>query len=90
MPRVEIHLPAMLASAVGEAVLHVEADTLAGALAAFRREHPRAATHVFDDAGVQRRHVLIFFNEQDTRWTNGQTIVSGGDRLSIVQAISGG
>ena len=86
-----IQLPRMLADAVGERDLRVRAETLDAALDTFRRCHPRAATHVFDDAGRQRRHVLLFLNDRDTRWLDvPNPILRRGDRLSVVQAISGG
>lgn len=91
MVDLQIHLPRMLADAVGERELRVRAETLEAALEAFRRSHPRAATHVFDDAGKQRRHVLLFLNDRDTRWLEGpDRPLREGDRLSVVQAISGG
>ncbi|HEX8341545.1 MAG TPA: MoaD/ThiS family protein [Tepidisphaeraceae bacterium] len=91
MPRISIHLPALLADSLGERELHVDALTLDAALLAFRTAHPRAATHVFDDAGKQRRHVLLFLNDHDTRWIeNPRQPLRPGDCLRVVQAISGG
>jgi molybdopterin converting factor small subunit len=91
MPRIPVHLPPLLADAVGAAEVQVDAGTLTAALDGFRRRHPRAATHVYDDTGRQRRHVLIFLNDRDTRWIEDPSLaLRDGDRLRIIQAISGG
>ncbi len=91
MPRISVHLPSMLAAAIGSARVEVDASTLEEAIAALRRDHPRIATHVFDDLGRQRRHVLLFLNDRDTRWITPAPIpLASTDTLSIVQAISGG
>ncbi|MBC7783033.1 MAG: MoaD/ThiS family protein [Burkholderiales bacterium] len=81
----------MLAEAVGIGSVSYRAATLGEAISLLKSHHPRIATHLFDDAGAQRRHVLLFLNDRDTRWLdNPDEPLADGDRLSIVQAISGG
>lgn len=90
--RVEVHLPGLVAEALGGTrVVSVEAGTIAEALRAIRETYPRLAVHVFDDAGELRRHVLVFHNENSTRWLDSLDVpLKPGDRFQIVQAISGG
>lgn len=91
MPLLTVHLPALLADALQMHGCVVDAQTLSDAVAQLRKLHPRLATHVFDDHGKQRRHVLMFLNDQDTRYLNPpDPALQPGDRLTIVQAISGG
>lgn len=90
--RVTIELPSLLgAAAGGERSIGVEADTLAGALAALVERHPALDTHLFDEAGGLRQHVLCFLNERNSRWLESQDVeLSDGDTITILQAVSGG
>ena len=91
MARLTVHLPQLLAESLGVTAASIDAATLSQAVAVLKRDHPAIATHVFDDHGLQRRHVLLFLNDADTRWLdNPDPPLRDGDRLSIVQAISGG
>ena len=91
MVDVPVQLPALLADSVGMRSFMLSATTVREALAAIRREQPRVAVHVFDDAGAIRRHVLIFYNDTSTRHLETlETPLSPGDKITIIQAISGG
>ncbi len=52
---------------------------------------PALATYVFDDQRAVRRHVAVFVNRQlvQDRATLSQP-VADGDRVFVVQALSGG
>ena len=64
--KVEVSLPSLLAdSAGGKRRFTVEADTLAGALAAMLEAHPLLRPHLYDEAMRTRKHVLIFFNDEN-------------------------
>ena len=69
----------------------IEAETLEGALQTIRQEHPRLATHLFDEQNKFREHVLCFLNEQNSRWLDDFSVkLNDGDRLLFMQAVSGG
>lgn len=92
MAEVTLEVPAILSDCTaGRRRLSVEAETLADALSSVRVEWPTLATHVFDEAGAIRPHVLVLYNGKATRWgLDPRTPLAQGDRLQIVQAISGG
>ncbi len=90
MPHVTIAIPRILQdSAGGLPRLELEAERLAGACAEIRRRWPLLATHVFTDAGDLRPHVLLLHNDRLASRGSDATL-SPGDRLEIVQAVSGG
>jgi sulfur carrier protein ThiS len=65
--------------------------TLAAAIERLLHSYPLLRRHLLTDAGELRKHVLIFHNEENASarpWS--QITVSDGDRVAIVQAVSGG
>ena len=91
MPAVNVELPGLLADILGVRSLTVDADTVRGALAAVVAECPALSTHLFDEQGELREHVLCFHNDTNTRWLKGGDVpVAAGDRITIMQAVSGG
>lgn len=90
MASVTIEIPRVLReSAGGRARLELEADRLGAACARLRADWPVLATHVFTESGALRPHVLLLLND---RLTGGDpdAPLAAGDRLAIVQAVSGG
>ncbi len=92
MPRVTVDLPSMLSRITGApAAVSVEASTLRSALDAVVEQHPALASHLFDEQGVFREHVLCFHNQTNTRWLPSPDVaMSDGDTVTILQAVSGG
>jgi len=69
----------------------IEAATLAEALQRLRETYPLLRTHIYDEAERLRPHVLIFYNDESTRWLERLDVpLQPGDRLEILQAVSGG
>ena len=68
MPRITVQLPSLLAPIVDTDRISIEASTVGGALQALVELHPTLRTHLFDESGSLRRHVLCFHNERNTRW----------------------
>lgn len=92
MAEVTLEVPALLSDATdGATRLSLSADRLSTALVELRQRWPVLATHVLNDAGELRPHVLLLLNGQCTRWlTTPDADLSPGDRLTILQAVSGG
>lgn len=92
MARVSLDVPRVLRDSVdGRARLDLEADRLDGLAAEIRRRWPTLATHVFTEAGELRPHVLLLHDDRLLpRGPLGGTRLTDGDRLEIVQAVSGG
>ena len=90
--QIEIIIPGMLRDCVGgKSSFFVDATTITDALRIIQRDYPLLRVHVWDDAGSLRQHVLIFYNDTGIRWMPSLDVpLKAGDRLQIVQAISGG
>jgi len=90
--RVTCELPSVLDGIVGgRRQVEVEASTLAGALDALVAELPALRTHLYDERGAFRQHVLCFHNERNTRWLDDlEVAVADGDVIRFLQAVSGG
>ena len=72
--------------------MFVEAATLAGALHAVRDSFPNLRTHVWDETGAARQHILIYLNDESITWIDDHDgrALREGDELFIIQAVSGG
>jgi molybdopterin converting factor small subunit len=92
MTHVTLEVPRVLRDCTaGRAAVELEADRLDTAHMAIRRHWPVLATHVFTETGELRPHVLMLHNDRLTRWMERRDVpLAAGDRLTIVQAVSGG
>lgn len=90
--KIEVTIPSLLAGSTGaKRRFHLEAATLAGALDRLLEEHPLLRPHLYDEAMRTRKHVLIFFNDENLATiANRETPLKPGDRLQVIQAVSGG
>ena len=90
--KIEVTLPGLLAdSAGGKRRFSVEADTLSGALAAMLVAHPLLRPHLYDEAMRTRKHVLIFLNDENVATLPDRVMrLRSGDRIQVLQAVSGG
>ncbi len=88
----EVRVPGMLRSCTDQrGRFTVQAATLAEAMQVLLATYPLLRVHLFDEQGAQRRHVLFFYNDQDMRkLPRWDFPLRPGDRLSVVQAVSGG
>jgi len=92
MANVTIELPTLLHHVVdGRSAIDVQAQTLRGALDALIESEPALRVHLFDESGSIREHVLIFHNDTNSRWMDSlDAPVADGDRITVMQAVSGG
>jgi molybdopterin converting factor small subunit len=91
MARTTVVLPSMLRAVVGVDTIEAEGATLDAALEDAFRKCPALKVHVVDERGAFRQHVLCFLNEQNTRWRDAaKRPLKDGDRITILQAVSGG
>ncbi len=88
----EVSVPPMLRDCVsGQARFSITANTLDEGIQRLFDTYPLLRVHVYDEAKRLRKHVLIFFNEESVSWLDRLDIpVRTGDRLTILQAVSGG
>lgn len=89
---VEVTIPALLADCTGgRSTFEIAAITVADALDRMRRTYPLLRRHLFDESGVLREHLVIFYNERNIRRLESlDTPLKPGDRIVVLQAVSGG
>lgn len=88
----EVAIPGLLRDCTGGAArVTVEATTISDALDRLLGAWPLLRVHLFDETGRLRRHVLIFHNQDSiARLPHLDVPLRHGDRLQIIQAVSGG
>ena len=92
MANVTVDLPSMLSNVLG-GTKRIEAagTTCREALQDAFSRHPGLEVHLLDEEGELRQHVLCFINEENTNWSDGlEQSLADGDRITILQAVSGG
>jgi molybdopterin converting factor small subunit len=89
---ITVRLPLVLAQVTGgERQFCVTGGTLREALDDLIEQQPGLGVHLFDEAGVMRRHVLCFCNEEFRRGRDGLEVpVRAGDTITILNSVSGG
>lgn len=86
---IALTIPHMLAELVRtERTQVLEADSVRDALDALCAAFPQLRVHLFDETGSLRSHVSCFLN--DSSVTDLGRPVGRGDRIVILQAVSGG
>lgn len=90
--QIDVTIPGLLADcAGGKRQFPLEAATLAEALQRLLETHPRLRPHLYDEGMSLRRHVLIFFNDDNVATIQDRNRpLRAGDRLLVLQAVSGG
>ena len=69
----------------------LEADTLSGALQKLVTHYPLLHVHLYDEQEQLRRHVLIFYNQENIAWLPRLDLaLQPGDTLTVLQNVSGG
>jgi molybdopterin synthase sulfur carrier subunit len=89
---VDVTVPGLLRDCVGGTTrFRVAGGTLAGALEAMRQAYPLLRIHLYDEQGQLRQHVKIFYNSECIDWLEHLNIpLKPGDRIDVLQAVSGG
>lgn len=89
---IDVTIPGLLADCTGgRRRFTLEADTLAGALQRLIADYPLLRPHLYDEAMRTRKHVLIFFNDENVATIADRNVpLHPGDRLQVLQAVSGG
>ncbi|MGH8957937.1 MAG: MoaD/ThiS family protein [Acidimicrobiia bacterium] len=92
MARAVVKLPRLLEQAVGTIRrVDVTGSTIGEAMSDLLRQHPTLRVHLFDEQNQLRPHVLCFHNGTlDRDLTDGNALLSDGDEIVFLQAVSGG
>ena len=90
--QIEVTIPSLLADcAGGRRRFPLEAATLAEALQRLPEAYPRLRPHLYDEGMRLRRHVLMFYNDDNVAAIEDRDVtLKPGDRLLVLQAVSGG
>lgn len=90
--QLEVGVPGLLADCTGgKKYFSIEAQTLESALDSVFSTYPLLRLHVYDETGTRRPHVLIYYNGESIDWIDRLDVPLGsGDRIDILQAVSGG
>jgi len=89
--KVTLGAPGLLRECVGgQFRAPLEATTPSQAIAGMIADYPRLKVHVFDEAGAVRAHVFLALNGRKLRDGDLDIRLRDGDRLDVVQAVSGG
>jgi molybdopterin synthase sulfur carrier subunit len=90
--QVEVSVPALLQDCTtGRKRFVLEAATLRGAIERLLATYPLLRLHLYDEAGALRPHVLYYLNDENVAWLKGVDVpLRPGDRLSVLQNVSGG
>ncbi|MCQ6558930.1 MoaD/ThiS family protein [Paenibacillus mendelii] len=90
--RIDIVVPFLLADCTGgKSGFSLEADTLEEAIQGLFAEYPLLRHHVYNEEGQIRQHVLLYYNDENIEWLDNRQIpLQTGDRLLVLQAVSGG
>ena len=91
---ISIVLPsALMRYSRGTGAVSVDAScaTVAGALAELAGQWPAVTDRVLTEQGELRRHVNVFVGDESIRFLEGlETLVTDGETITIVPAVSGG
>lgn len=89
---VSVSIPSLLEDCVGGRTrFSVDGATLAEALDALLTTYPLLRLHLYDEAQRLRKHVLLFYNDQNiARLERLDMPLRPGDRLTVLQNVSGG
>lgn len=89
---VDITVPGLLRDCTGgRAGFKLDADTIQGVLDALLATYPLLRVHLFTESGGIREHVLLYYNDDNIAWLENLDVkTKPGDRLQVLQAVSGG
>ncbi|QPJ63623.1 MAG: MoaD/ThiS family protein [Candidatus Nitronauta litoralis] len=90
--QLQIQVPSILAHCLsGNQETSLHASQLDEALEILWQEYPLLKHHCLTKSGNIRPHILIYFNEDNIKWLDSlECKITEGDRLTILQAVSGG
>ncbi len=89
---ITVHVPGVLRSyCAGASRLTLSAPTVRAALEQIETRYPSLHRNLCDETGTVRRHINLFVNTTHIRDRDGlDTVLSPGDEVLVVPAVSGG
>ena len=92
MAAITLTVPGLLRDSIGGATnATIDATTTADAVAVMLRTFPGLKVHLYDERGQLREHVFLALNGRSLKGVSDLSEpLRDGDRLAVVQAVSGG
>lgn len=92
MARLTLGVPGLLRECIGGAGprVQIEGSTPSQAIENMIARYPRLKVHVFNEDGVVREHVFLALNGRKLQPEDLSRPLLDGDKLDVVQAVSGG
>jgi adenylyltransferase/sulfurtransferase len=89
---IEASVPLLLSDCTkGKTRFPLEAETLGEALDRLVSDYPLLKRHLYTEQGKLRQHVLVFLNDDNIEWLERFDVpLQAGDKLRVLQAVSGG
>ncbi|MBW5446018.1 MoaD/ThiS family protein [Cohnella sp. CFH 77786] len=90
--QLEVSVPLLISDCTrGRTRFPLEAGTLAEALRLLVETYPLLRVHLYNEQGNVREHVLLYYNDDNIAWLDDLDIpIQPGDKLRVLQAVSGG
>jgi molybdopterin synthase sulfur carrier subunit len=90
--KLEVSVPLLISDCTqGRTRFPLEAGSLEEALAVLVETYPLLRVHLYDEQGSVREHVLLYYNDDNIAWLDDLAIpIRAGDKLRVLQAVSGG
>ncbi len=87
-----VQVPSLLRDCTGDRTrFTLVARTLEDAVDRLLATYPLLRLHLYDEADRLRPHVLIYFNDANIAWLSRLDVpLAAGDRLTVLQNVSGG
>lgn len=92
MPIIDCSIPSLISDCTGGNVrFTLEAETLEQAISNMLDTYPLLRVHLFTETGAVRPHILICYNDDNLAWLESLDVpLKQGDRLAVIQLVSGG
>lgn len=90
--KIPVKVPGILTNCTnGEKTVFVLAKNLKDCFAEVYKNYPLLKMHILDENENLRPHILFFFNQENVSWLDSLDInLKEGDKIQIIQAVSGG
>jgi sulfur-carrier protein len=92
MAEIECTVPFLISDCTGgRSRFKLEASTIAHAIEVLLDTYPLLRIHLYTETGELREHVLLYYNDDNIAWLDRlDQQLAAGDRLTVLQAVSGG
>ena len=75
----------------GNMIFSVNAESIGGLISILEQKVPGISKRLLDENGSLNKFIIIFKNKKDIRFDGGiNTELKSGDKITILQALSGG